>query len=202
MKVKKDILNSNIFYESCEIQNQSLLSNTSNIFHSNDKIPQIDGNESLNMSVSGLDRGIDGNGVSLTSGHRKYGPQYKRQGCNGHKISHTVAASECTSLPVITIYNMRSIWSKFDSLLEDFENRSASISILNEIWFDENNVDQMNKVEEVNEMDNISFITNPRRLNKRGGGVAVMSKVDDSEFTVNKLDVNVPKHLECLWVLL
>ena len=29
-----------------------------------------------------------------------------------------------------------------------------------------------------------------------------MSKVEESKFTICKLDVNVPKHLECLWVLL
>ena len=41
---------------------------------------------------------------------------------------------DALGLPVFTVYNMRSIWPKLNSLAEDIVERSADISFLSEVW--------------------------------------------------------------------
>ena len=73
-----------------------------------------------------------------------------------------------TYLPVISLYNMRSIWAKFDGLIDDLEERSVSLSVVNEIWLKEDNEEHRKKIEEIYQMKNVSFLNNPRTSKKRG----------------------------------
>ena len=41
---------------------------------------------------------------------------------------------EALSLPIFSVYNMRSIWSKLSSLSEDMDERCTDFSILSEVW--------------------------------------------------------------------
>ena len=41
---------------------------------------------------------------------------------------------EALSLPIFSVYNMRSIWSKLSSLAEDMDERNADLAILSEVW--------------------------------------------------------------------
>ena len=54
-------------------------------------------------------------------------------------VSQSRSVRVSTTLPVISLFNMRSIWAKLEST--DFEERSVSISILNELWIDEDDVE-------------------------------------------------------------
>ena len=82
--MNKDVLNSDTVYETCDIQNDLMSSNTLNMFScSNYKIPQIDGNVTLNTSVSGSESDVNLSNVSLTSGHRKNELQYKKTRSQG-----------------------------------------------------------------------------------------------------------------------
>ena len=52
------------------------------------------------------------------------------------------------SLPTITVYNMRSIWSKLDSLATDMEERSVHLSMLSEVWEKKENPQHQARLEE------------------------------------------------------
>ena len=47
---------------------------------------------------------------------------------------------EALSLPIFSVYNMRSIWSKLSSLAEDMDERDADLAILSEVWEKKENV--------------------------------------------------------------
>ena len=93
---------------------------------------------------------------------------------------------------------MRSIWKKFGSLIDDFEDRSASISIVNEIWLEEENKEHCKAIEEMYQMRNISFVNKPRPT-KRGEGVGFITQSSNPNFQFKRLDVKVPKNIECIW---
>ena len=103
------------------------------------------------------------------------------------------------ALPIITVYNMRSIWLKLDCLATDMVERSADLSILAEVWEKKENSSQ-EKIEELFEMKNIKYSSTPRPGTKRGGGVAFTAREDKFQFT--KLNIAIPKPLEVKWGLL
>ena len=41
---------------------------------------------------------------------------------------------QALSLPKITLFKMRSIWSKLNGVVEDIENREADACMVNEVW--------------------------------------------------------------------
>ena len=55
-----------------------------------------------------------------------------------HKFLKTLRrdnkAVQGLSLPVLSSYNMRSIWAKLDCYAEDFIERTVGLSFLTEIW--------------------------------------------------------------------
>ena len=56
---------------------------------------------------------------------------------------------EALSLPIFSVYNMRSIWSKLNSLASDMDDRDTDISILSEVWEKKENVRHQAKIEEL-----------------------------------------------------
>ena len=117
-------------------------------------------------------------------------------------IWRTKPINQAKSLPKITLYNMRSIWSKLKNKANDMKERSASISIINELWMKEEDKEQEDALKEIHEMDNVKAIVNPRKRKKRGGGVGFLQMEDDEDFSLEKVDVNIPKNLETLWAIL
>ena len=104
------------------------------------------------------------------------------------------------SLPVLSNYNMRSIFPKLDSFSEDFIERSVGVSFLTEIWEKSTNKKHQKKLEEMFEMKGILYISTPRPGVKRGGGVALAA--DPARFLLSKLNVPNPDQLEVSWGLL
>ena len=43
------------------------------------------------------------------------------------------------SVPIISLYNMRSIWSKLENLADDIQERNSDLTLLTEIWQGSNN---------------------------------------------------------------
>ena len=80
---------------------------------------------------------------------------------------------EALNVPTVTVYKMKSIWSKLDSLAEDIIERSVDISILSEIWEKKENSIHQLRIEKRLEMKGISYISTPRTGSKCSGGAAI-----------------------------
>ena len=107
---------------------------------------------------------------------------------------------EALSLPIFSVYNMRSIWSKLSSLSEDMEERETDFSILAEVWEKKENPKHKHKIEEIFEMKDLEYFSIARPGAKRGRGAAITSK--GNRFHVSKLNIDIPKPLEVVWGLL
>ena len=110
---------------------------------------------------------------------------------------------QCLSLPVVSNYNMRSIFPKLDSYAEDFHEREIGLSFLSEIWEKSLNKKHQYKLEEMFETKGIIYISTPRPGLKRGGGVAIAA--NPSKFSLAKLNVQIPHQLEVsgiVWLLI
>ena len=109
-------------------------------------------------------------------------------------------ALQGSSLPIVVVYNMRSLLPKLFSWAEDFEERSVGLGVLTEVWEKSTNQEHQDKLEELFEMKGILYISTPRPGRKRGGGVALAA--DPSKFSLSKLNVQNPHNLEVVWGLL
>ena len=211
-----------------DLQNISLSSNLSSnpdsvinlqsISNDNIEIPQLDGNASFSSnsslaSSSQLDASIVSenehlkcsavNEISVIVGNRPAKSVTNGQ-VNSYRFLKTLRrdnkAVQGLSLPVLSNYNMRSIWAKLDSYAEDFIERTVGLSFLTEIWQKSTNIKHQNKLEEMFEMKGILYISTPRPGLRRGGGVALAA--DPSKFTLSKVNVPNPHQLEVSWGLL
>ena len=107
---------------------------------------------------------------------------------------------EALSLPTFTVFNMRSIWSKFSSLVEDMSEREADFSILSEVWEQKESLEHQKRIEEIFEMKGMKYFSTARPGSKRGGGAAITAKSD--KFTITKLNIDIPSPLEVVWGML
>ena len=106
---------------------------------------------------------------------------------------------EALTLPKISLYNMRSLWPKIKNLSDDISLRETDICFLTEIWEIKEKKKHQRSIKEMLEMKNIHYISTPRQGTKRGGGVAIAYSRD--KFHVSKLNIDVPKPIECLFAL-
>ena len=103
------------------------------------------------------------------------------------------------SLPTISLYNMRSVWAKMGNLADDIAMRQTDICFLTEVWQKLENKKQNYSIEKMLEMKGIFYISTPRPGARRGGGVAMA--FPKSRFQVTKLNIEIPKPLECMFAL-
>ena len=168
-------------------------------------IPQLDGNmslSSLSSSLTSLDASSSisildvthcsaVNSIPVFLGNR---PPTNNQNAYLRKPSciKTLRRSNKTlqsiSLPLISVYNMRSLLPKLDSFTQDFEDRATGLSILTEIWEKADNKKHQKKLQELFEMKGILYISTPRSGLKRGGGVAIVA--DPTRFLLSKFSVS------------
>ena len=116
------------------------------------------------------------------------------------RVNNRVNASG--SFPVIAVINCRSLQPKLRSLIEKFQNKEYSITILCEIWekTGKKNKYFQSKVEETLELDGLKYLScGSRPSGKRGGGVAIL--VDSTKLNIEKLQIHVPNNLEVLWTI-
>ena len=107
---------------------------------------------------------------------------------------------DALNLPVFTVYNMRSLWSKINCLAEDIIERSVDISFLSEVWEKKENKKHQSSIEQLLEMKSISYISTPRPGSRRGGGSAIAAC--PKKFSLVKLHIEIPNSLEVVWGLL
>ena len=104
------------------------------------------------------------------------------------------------SLPNIMVTNHRSIFPKFQSLIDELLECEMHVGIHSEIWEDKEKSEHRNKIEEALEIHGILYISNPRPK-RRGGGAAITLCDPKSLFTLSKLPIHVPPDLEVCWGL-
>ena len=107
------------------------------------------------------------------------------------------------SLPNIMVTNHRSIFPKFNNLVDEILENEMHLGLHCEIWENKENVAHANKVEEALEIHGIQYISTPRP-NRRGGGAAI-TLMRESPFVLTQLDVTVlsgEDTLEVCWGLL
>jgi hypothetical protein len=138
--------------------------------------------------------------IPVISGHRPQKIVSVRQPAVRRVIRRENKCIQALSLPVFLVYNMRSIWAKQNNFAEDMQERAADISFLSEVWEKSENRKHQAKIEEMLEMNNISYISTPRPGAKRGGGAGIA--INPSRFSVSKLNIAIPKPLEIVWALL
>ena len=107
---------------------------------------------------------------------------------------------QALSLPAVSLYNMRSIWSKINNLADDINMRETDLCFLTEVWEKKESRRHQRAIEEMLEMKGIKYISTPRVGGRRGGGVAIAYSPEN--FQVSKLNVEVPSPLECLFALI
>ena len=104
------------------------------------------------------------------------------------------------SLPKIMVANHRSIFPKFNHLIDELIECDVQVGIHSEIWEDNENLEHKNKIEEALELHGIVYISNPRPK-RRGGGAAITLSDQKNRFTLTKLPIHVPPDLEVCWGL-
>ena len=72
--------------------------------------------------------------------------QFRKRHPNNITIKRDNRLFEALSLPIISVYNRRSIWSKLSSLAEDMDERNADLSILSEVWGKKENTKHQSKI--------------------------------------------------------
>ena len=80
--------------------------------------------------------------------------------------------STAQSLPKIMVANNRSVFPKFQHLIDELIECDVQVGIHTEIWESNENNEHKNKIEEALEIHGIVYISNPRPK-RRGGGAAI-----------------------------
>ena len=95
---------------------------------------------------------------------------------------------------------MRSLIPKIENFSLDMKEREVDIAFLTEVWEKLENKKHQSKLVEMLEMEGVQYISTPRPGAKRGGGAAIAVRLD--RFTINKLNISIPKGLEVVWGLM
>ena len=103
-------------------------------------------------------------------------------------------------MPRITLYNMRSAWSKLDNLAEDMLMRKTDLSILTEVWHMAENRKHEEAIERMLELHGVKYVSTPRPGARRGGGTALACS--EKFFHMTKLNIAIPKPLEACFTLI
>ena len=94
---------------------------------------------------------------------------------------------------------MRSLFPKVNNLVTDIIERDIGIACLSEIWEkEEESKENQEKIIEISEMDELKYISNPRKV-KRGGGSAIIANL--RHCSIDKINIIPPKPLEVVWGL-
>ena len=75
-------------------------------------------------------------------------------------------------LPNIAVYNHRSIWKKYQSFCTEFTEMSMGAAFHSEVWERKESKKHKRKIDEMMEMNGISYISTPRP-DRRGGECAI-----------------------------
>ena len=144
--------------------------------------------------------------IPVVTGHAPVYPQQqytnRRTPCRT-TVKRSNRAATALSLPNVMVTNHRSIFPKFNNLIDEILELDMHLGLHCKIWEDKENVVHANKIEEALEIHGIQYISTPRP--KRRGGGAAITLIRDSPFVLTQLDptcMSVDDSLEVCWGLL
>ena len=140
------------------------------------------------------------NQIPIQVGHRPTKVIYERPQHCRKRIRRDNKTFQALSLPRLTNYNMRALFSKIDNFARDMEERESDLSFLTEVWEKSENKKHQFKLEELLELRGIKYISTPRPGAQRGGGAAIAVRLD--KFHISKLNIPLPRSVEVVWGLL
>ena len=118
-------------------------------------------------------------------------------------VRRTVARSnklvDALSAPRVTLYNVRSAWSKWSSISEDIDMRDTDVCFLTEVWEKSENKRHQAAIESMLELQGVKYVSTPRPGVRRGGGTALACK--EERFHISKLNIQIPRPLEACFAL-
>ena len=162
-------------------------------------MPQLDGNISLNSTTASRDSEAEAAQIPIFYGYR---PKKERP-VDRVPVRRAVRRSnklvDALSVPRITLYNMRSAWSKLDNLMEDMEMRSTSLCFLTEVWQVTESRKHQEAIEQLLELHGVKYVSTPRPGARRGGGTALAC--NEEHFHMSKLNIAIPSPLEACFTL-
>ena len=146
-------------------------------------------------TISNIDQ-LDGN-VSVCSDNSAGGnrPTFVRIA----NRRQTKKASVAHHLPVVTVCNLRSLFPKIKNFKNDIFERQIDVSLCCEVWEKAESKKHKDEIELMLEMDGLKYFSTTRPRGKRGGGAAII--VNTERFKVEKLNIQIPHHLEIIWAL-
>ena len=173
-------------------------------------VPQFDGNVSF-LSDQSFSTNSDNYGnyfnarinqeIPVQVGNRPHKQLYCARLPSVRKtIKRNNKVLQAVSLPKMSSYNMKSLWSKVGNFGTDMQDRNCSLSFLVEVWQKSENRKHQYKIEELFEMKGLKYISTPRPGNRRGGGAALVANTE--HFSISKLNIAIPNNLEIVWGLL
>ena len=102
-------------------------------------------------------------------------------------------------LPNIAVYNHRSIWKKIKNFCLEFREMSMGIAFHSEVWEKRESKKHKFKIQEMFELEGISYISTARP-DRRGGGCAITC--DNSHFHLKELKLDNPDNLEVTFAII
>ena len=74
--------------------------------------------------------------------------------------------TECETLPIISVSNVRSLMPKINSFKNDMRDRDISLALLSEVWEKANCKKQQSEVEKMLNLDGLKYVSTPGRKKK------------------------------------
>ena len=164
---------------------------------------QLDGNTSLSESEAEDLSGLSARS-QLIPNHWGYRPPRPPVQERLRPVRTTIRRDnrlvEALSVPRVTLYNARSVWSKWNNLAEDILMRQTDLCILTEVWQKQESKKHQKAIETMLERNGIKYVSTPRPGARRGGGTALACSSE--KFSLTKLNVPIPRPLEACFALL
>ena len=101
-------------------------------------------------------------------------------------------------LPIVGVYNHRSIWNKLDNYILKMEGTEQGISLHNKVWGNKEDKKHQHKLEDMFEISGISYVSTPRP-GRRGGNSAI--SCNNKLFSIKKVTIENPLDLEVTFAI-
>ena len=165
---------------------------------------QLDGNISisdLSLESDSFENCIsEPQHIPTQIGYRPSKVIYERPPKSRKTIRRDNKTVQALTLPKMSNYNMRALFSKIGNFSLDMQERESDISFLTEVWQKKENKKHQFKLEEMFELSGIKYISTPRPGAQRGGGAAIAVRTE--KFSISKLNIPLPRAVEVVWGLL
>ena len=160
---------------------------------------QLDGNISLNTtdflseSLTDTPTQDDEHTLEVITGNRPIHVKKPKRTPVLQTIRRNNGGELALYLPTVAVYNHRSIWKKIKNFSTEFREMKMGVALHSEVWENKEKKAHRRKIDDLFQMDGITYISTPRP-NRRGGGSAITC--DDVNFFIKEIKVDNPFNLE------